>query len=459
MARSTGDRGRVALRITVLVGVAVVLASAVLAICGGSTPGPDVIVADLYDLAHYTTSGPVSGMRAYAVGTKSLNVGNKDLAWVSTTNKHPVIAQNMYRWKEDASRPGGRFEQVGMSWLKHGFTALANNEYCAGCSFEPGHGSGVWLGQGCSDPYSASLNGTQSRLGPRSEVDAFSGFYPYDGSHDPGTGDAALRKRLLVADDDLNPTLNTGARYFVEGHYVASDDAAAGNSLNNAAFREITVDASRNLAFVADGTNRCSWDITPATPTRTHCTIPAIQAWRLVDAAVQVVPADVPSEGRFHVAARVHENGDGTWRYEYAVHNLNSHRSARTFFVPLLPGVSASSAGFHDVDAHSGEPYATTDWTIDPLTPGGISWAAEEFAANANANALRWGTMYNFWFDADTGPVTGTVTLGLFRPGTPTEVGVSVPVPGALGSFFSDGFESGSGCAWSDREGGGAGCL
>jgi len=446
-------RKRTALRIAALGATAVALASGVLAICAGSTTGPDVIVADLYDLAHYTGGGAIEGKRAYAVGTKSLNIGDKDLRWVSGTNQHPVIAQNLYRWREDAEGRA-RFEQIGMSWLKHGFTALANNEYCGSCTFEPGHSSGSWLGQGCSDPYSAGLNGTQTRLGPRSEVNAFTGDFPYTGSLPPGTGDTTLRKRLLVADADVDWTQNLGARYFVEGHYIAADDAAAGNALNNAAYREVTVDANRNLAFVADSVNRCAWDLNPGSPTRTHCTIPAIYAWRAVDAAVQVAPVDVPGEGRFHVAARVHDNGDGTWRYEYAVHNLNSHRAARLLRVPLPAGVAAVNAGFRDAEHHSGEPYSTADWAIDPLAPGGIEWAAEEFAVDPNANALRWATTYNFWFDASTPPVEGPVALGLFRPGLTGEIPVAMPVPGPLGSLFADGFESGSACPWGARQNG-----
>jgi len=446
---------RTALRIAALAIAAVALASGVLAICAGSTTGPDVIVADLYDLAHYTTSGAIEGKRAYAVGTKSLNIGDKDLRWVSGTSEHPVIAQNLYRWREDAEGRA-RFEQVGMSWLKHGFTALAINEYCGSCTFEPGHSSGSWLGQGCSDPYSASLNGNQSRLGPRSEVDAFSGAFPYTGTLPPGSGDSTLRKRLLVADADVDWTQNLGARYFVEGHYIAADDAAAGNALNNAAYREVTVDVNRNLSFVADSVNRCAWDLNPGTPTRTHCTIPAIYAWRAVDPAVQVAPADVPGEGRFHVAARVHDNGDGTWRYEYAVHNLNSHRAARLFRVPLAAGVAATGAGFRDVEYHSGEPYSAADWEIDPLAPAGIEWAAEAYAVNQNANALRWATTYNFWFDAPTPPVQGPVAIGLFRPGLGAELAVAMPVPGPLGTLFADGLEAGSSCLWNASLNGGS---
>lgn len=454
--RSISGRGRAAARIGGLALCSAALASVVLAICAGSTGGPDVVLSDLYDLAHYTSGGAIDGKRAYAVGTKSLNVGNKDLAWFASINQHPVIAQNLFRWKSDALRPGGRLEQIGMSWLKHGFTALANNEYCGSCTFEPGHSSGNWLGQGCSDPYSASLNGSQNRLGLRSEVNAFTGFYPYTGSHPPGTGNTTLRKRLLVDDADVDWALNVGARYFVEGQYIAFDDALAGNGLNNASYREVSVASDRNLSFVSDSTNRCIWDLNPATPTRTYCTQPAIFAWRALDPRVELAIADVPGEGRFHLAARVHDNGDGTWRYEYAIHNLNSDRSAGQLFVPLPSGVAATNAGFHDVDYHSGEPYTNADWSIDTAAPGGVEWATVDFAVNPNANALRWATMYNFWFDADSPPVPGEVTLGLFKPGAPDSVAVPIPVPGALGAVFADAFETGATCLWDGREGGDA---
>jgi hypothetical protein len=41
---------------------------------------------------------------------------------------------------------------------------------------------------------------------------------------------------------------------------------------------------------------------------------------------------------------------------------------------------------------------------------------------NQNANALRWGTLYNFRFDADRAPYRVEAELGLFKPGTPTMV-------------------------------------
>ena len=69
---------------------------------------------------------------------------------IAGTNDHPVIAQNLYRIMD------GRIEQIGMSWLKHGFCALQQNA-CNTCT---GNGNGSALGTGCSDPYGSSLNGS-----------------------------------------------------------------------------------------------------------------------------------------------------------------------------------------------------------------------------------------------------------------------------------------------------------
>ena len=44
-------------------------------------------------------------------------------------------------------------------------------------------------------------------------------------------------------------------------------------------------------------------------------------------------------------------------------------------------------------------------------------WSSETFAENPNANALRWGTLYNFRVDMDVAPVSGVIRLVAFKPG------------------------------------------
>ena len=121
--------------------------------------GPDVIVGALNGIDSY---GSVGRIYAYALGTTSCNIGTAPVAWHGGTNQHPVIGQNIYRLKN------GRFEQIGMSWLKHGFTALHAATSAARAS-RPDRRQR--LGVGCSDPYGAGLNGSQGN-GPRNEVNA-----------------------------------------------------------------------------------------------------------------------------------------------------------------------------------------------------------------------------------------------------------------------------------------------
>jgi len=362
---------------------------------------PDVIVGDLHQVRYWGSVGSVAG---YSVGTVSCNVGDEPLEWFASTNRHPVIGQNMFRVKD------GVFEQIGQSWLKHGFTALQQS-LCGPCSPT----ASTTLGVGCSDPYSASLNGshTNNRLGPKYQINASSGFYPYPPFQGPI--DNVLSRRIQVDHADVDPNQNPGAVYFVEGQYVAPDDAEAFNHYNNSSYRRVTVSPS-SINFVGG-----------------HGTVRekvAVYAWQEVESAVEVEVVDIPNEeGRFYVGSNVIDLGNGNYRYVYAVQNQNSDRSGASLSLPVPAGVTVSNAGFSDVHYHSGEPIDGTDWNFDRSSTS-VSWTiTETFGQNEWANAIRWGTAYTFWFEADAAPTTGSATLGLFKPGTPDSVSFSLPVP------------------------------
>ncbi len=368
-----------------------------------SSAQPDVIVGDLPGMNSYGSEG---GIYAYSVATTSCNIGTTNLSWIANTPMHPVIGQEMYRLDD------GLFEQIGISWLKHGFCALQNPGLCPGCG--GGGGCLTFLTPGCSDPYSAGLNGTQSNLGPRSQVNPFTGVFPYPFSAPPFAG--VIARRLQVHEDDLDPALNAGAQYFVTGQYVTQDDSAAANNFNNASYRPIIVNAT-------------SYNISPAPGEPTRQQSPGIQAWQDEVPSVTLEDVAVPGEGLFILGYNVTDNGNGTWHYEYAIYNMNSDRAANSFTVQFPGSIGATNIGFHDVDHHSGEPYVGSDWT-GAYTPGvGITWQTTAFALNQNANALRWATMYNFRFDADVPPGQGLGTLGLFKPGTPTQLTMNIDIP------------------------------
>lgn len=381
-----------------------------MAVPATSLAGPDVIVGDLPDVWHWTSSGAINGMRAYSVATTSCNIGDQEFSWVELTNKHPVICQNMYRLSN------GRIEQIGMSWLKHGFCALQGT-ICGSCT-PAGSGCVDALGVGCSDPYSSNLNGTQTRLGPRFEVDPTKGFFPFPFSNPGGTTGNNLFKRLQVPESDLT---TPSALYFVEGQYIHQEDASAGNGNNNASYRRITINGSFSIT----------------TQGSTEREKPAIYAWRdhgngvnNPDNSVLIEPVDFGTGDRFIAASKVTDLGGGIWHYEYAVHNLNSDRAAGTVSVPIIPGTAVTNVGFHDIDYHSGEPYDNTDWS-STVTSSEVVWTSPQtFAQNPNSNALRWGTMYNFYFDANIPPVPGDLSITSFKPSSSPTRTATLEVPG-----------------------------
>jgi len=368
---------------------------------------PDVYVLTISGFVNY---GPVSGVQAYSVGTTSCNDGNDPLDWIANTNDHPVIGQNVFRWKPINGK--GRFEQLGQSWLKHGFCALDLNN-CGTCQ-----GTGCSsLGINCSDPYTASRNGFQPDAGPKYDVNATNGFFNYPPPDPSYSGSVA--RRLQVLTTDVDAANNPGAVWYVECMYSHFEDCPATDldrAADNASHRRLVLSAAGAITNFSGNT---------------IIKQPAIMSWPTHDASATVTRFDVPNEGSIFVGNRVWDNGDGTWDYEYAVHNMNFDRSIGSIGIEVDDSVTITNVGFHDVFYHSGEPFSGTDWTT---TDGAnvFTWATQTFAQNANANAIRWATMYNFRFTANAGPVDGDMTIGYFKPGVSTSGVQTVKVPGAV---------------------------
>jgi hypothetical protein len=410
----------------------------------GSGIGPDVIVGSLNSVMNVTAVG---GVDALAIGTTSCNVGSAILDWVANTNHHPVIRQNLYRYRVVAG--AGRFEQVGMSWVKHGFGA-AQDSFCCAC--QPG-GDGQHLGVGCSDPYDASTNGFQSILGPNWQINAHTGFFTYP-SADPAHGSDSLYRRCQVATSDLEVTGGGNTtRYFGEGHYVTWDDAQAGNGNNNVSYREMGVTGGpTNFTFALSASTQQGQ--------------PAIRAWAAADPGVQLADLQIPGEGLVVLGSRATDLGGGQWHFEYSVYNMNSDRSVGSFTVPVDAGVAVTNIGFHDVPYHDGDgpgdvSFSGLDWSASRVG-NELTWASETQAQNASANALRWGTLYSFRFDADVPPSSGSITLGLWKAGSPPSIVGPGAVPGngsgaSVESFcFGDG--SAGACPCGNSGSAGRGC-
>lgn len=360
--------------------------------------GGDMTFCQLYGLAQYGRSGDVVGL---AVATTSWNVGTSDLEWYSVpNNNHPFIAMNLYRLEED------RFEQIGQSWVKHGFFALGSEQCGTACTYQPGHAAGNWLGVGCTDTYSSGLNASQSNLGPRYEINPWTGWWLFNGSHlnFSHSHDGQIEHRIQVHDDDLDPVQHPSVEYYTEGYYVVHDDLL---TMNNAAWKPVTVAGSPG------GT----WNLGMSSASNPPTIGFAIDAW--TDARQTVIAEEVPPkksvspDGRCLLAAKSSKINLKQWHYEYAVLNIDMDRKVQSFSIPLSSDTSVNSIGFSAVQSH-GEPYSNTPWTSS-VANGAITWSTVD-------NPIRWGTLYNFWFNANTPPFDTDATLGLYEPGTPDSV-------------------------------------
>ena len=389
----------------------------------GSTPGPDVVVGDLPAVTQAGSSGSFVGL---GVGTTSCNYGVVDLNWFQLSNTdHPVIPQNMYRMSGGATN-NERFEQIGQSWLKHAFTALTENVCSLGCN---GVG-GTHLGSGCSDPYSSSLNASQSGLGSRAWVNPFTGAFPSTAASHTGHTHTGTSHRVLVAVSDLNTTANPGATYFAEGQYVTPHEYAwcqshpgQCNMYNNVSYRQFSVSGTTSFSF------------SPVAATVRKA--PAILAWT-GSTATTIEPAP-GVDGIGIVAYKVTSPSAGVWHYEYAVYNSTLDRAIQSFSVPLGCGVTLSNLGFHAPPQEPGwssdgtvsnSGFSSTAWTPNQ-TSTAVSWNSETLAQNQNANAIRWGTLYNFRFDSNRPPQAMNATVGFFKTGSPITVAVQGPAPAA----------------------------
>lgn len=363
--------------------------------CVARAFGPDLVIPDLPDILHF---GPVGRVHAYSVGFTVCNAGDSNASWVSFNNQHPVEGWNMYRIAD------GRIEQIGLSWLKHGFFADSQ----PGCGQCDPNQSGNRMGPGCQDVYDAQLNAYQPSLGPRSEVNPSTGYFPFPPSSPGGpSGNDVYKLCRVVASDLTTPD----ATYIVEGQIVHPDETSSRTTSNNNSYRQVTIDPATFEATLVG-------DTTPRTP--------AIYAWRehangtnMRDDTILYSPVDVYGDGRYIVASRVTELSPYEWHYEYAIQNLTSFRAAATFTVPSWRGSLPYNMSFHDVPYHSGEPYNSIPWILTRDSTGWGWKTFETFEQNQNANALRWGTMYSYSFDSCVPPGQSFASIGLFRPAPP----------------------------------------
>jgi hypothetical protein len=388
-------------------------------------PGPDVIVGDIEDVDQKGNNATQVGL---AIGTDSCNNGDQPVDWFALPQTdHPVVPQNLYRMSGGADNTE-RFEQVGQSWVKHTFLAL-EDFVCGNCNTS-GCQTGSHLCPGCSDPYVSDLNGNQNGIGSRAWINPFTGSFPSNANDHSGHVHDGVSHRILVNMTDLDTQQNPGATYFGEAAYISPHEFIwcqshpdQCNMFNNFSHRKFSVSGGpTNFIF------------TPVA--NTVRMQPAIQAWADTGATVTQVEPDPGNDGIFFVGYKVTGPNDGVWHYEYAIFNMNLDRAIQSFQVFFGFPVPLSNIEFHAPPQHPGWPhdgtagdagYSNAPWTVDMGDGSTLTWSSETLVQNPNANAIRWGTLYNFRFDSSAAPVSSNATISFFKTGSPVTVGVPAP--------------------------------
>ncbi len=375
----------------------------------GVVPGPDVITGDMADLY---VSGTTATELGLSIGITSCNRGNATAHFVAMpSTNHPVVAQNLYRMSANSDR----FEQIGQSWVKHTYGAKPANDCGFGCT-DPG--TITLLGVGCSDTYGTGQSASQTDLGSRAWVNPFTGAFPATARNHAGHVHSQTSHMILTGPSDVDPATNPGATYYAEVQYVVPDEYAwcqahpgECNMFNNPSHRRYSV---TDLSFFVFGPESDTVRMSPA-----------LEAW--TGATIIGFDNDPVLDGRGFFAYKVTNPSAGVWHYEYAIYNMNMDRAIQFFTVPLGCGITVSNIGFHAPLNHPGFPndgtlgnagFSNAPWT-PTQTASALSWSSQTFAQNQNANAIRWGTLYNFRFDADQPPQFVNATIGFFKTGSP----------------------------------------
>ena len=404
-----------------LIGLSVLLLAGLVADTASAQPnlrpGTDVSLGILgpADALAHIGSFP-NGEMCLAMATTSCNVGSVNVPWLQAMNAdHPMIAFLVTR------ETGNRMVQISdHSYLKHGFFALSNSQ-CTPCQ-QPSNGT--FLGVGCSDTYGVGNNGDNYWLAPTDEIDPWTGawepicsyfdqgFPPQNPPNDCNgikssiTPADALGTRVRILDADLD---SPGSRFHFQAHYVIIGEPESVRE-NNLGSRELVPNWNGN-----------SWNINVPNGGNPLIEGSVLQQWT---GATVSSNTNGNADGRVYLGFKVIDNGNGTWRYEYALHNRDNARGIKSLRIPVPAGVNLTNVGFHDIDQNVGN-----DWSF--------SQPAGEAVWSTTSNGLAWNTMYNFWFDADAPPSScdlATVEQDAAGPGTPSFT-INAAAPGAAVAY------------------------
>lgn len=362
-------------------------------------------------------------------------------------DQHPFLIWNMYRFN-----PDGSLEQVGRSGVKQAF--LTVNDACMDSS---DHNSHV-LGRGCYDTYSTSNNDFTNGLSPRSEILPASGRWGRCGStFDPdcngvmnSQSEDGFSQRMIVRESQISPTANPGAQWMLESWYLARQDIDIYNSMSTLRTTQAWTGSVWNVGYSDEKLGPAIDRWVPPAKTLVRGQLPPVTAGTrgtpggtLVSATARPrggglrAPTQMNVEflangGHAKLAVRAIDLGNGSWRYHYAVMNLDITFFTTTGSEPnlrvtanrgfdsfaLATSAAITAPAFRDGDA------AATDWAYTQPA-GAPTWSNTGGSA---ATSLFWGTLYSFSITSTAPPAHGIARLGTTAGGGQTfDVATLVP--------------------------------
>ncbi|MCA8941763.1 MAG: hypothetical protein KDB80_04320 [Planctomycetes bacterium] len=367
-----------------------------------------------------------SNQTVVSMTTTACNPGSVEGTWeANPATNHPLICQMYCRLSNN------RFEQINdYSYGKHSFGSTNSNGCGGGC----GGAAFNRLGLNCSDTYGSTLNWSRNDLGPLTEWNSWTGEFTFFGSHvdtgypqtSPDGASSAINpnNQRQFRCRILNNKIGTaGATYYAMAYYMHKWEPEA-NRENNMASKQISLSVGSASAISAQLHGNILED-------------------RYTGARVESATNEVGGttyDGRFYVGVHVADNGDGTWRYEYAVHNRDNHAGNVRFVVPCGSTATVTNIGTKDVNLNGWD--ASDNWTGEHIGNCIV------FDPGPGAPPQGWNTIYNFWFDCDAGPTDGTVEIfgdpSRLNPGAGVSVVVASDVPNVAPGAANE--DLGEGC-------------
>ncbi len=359
------------------------------------------------------------GRFVFAPNATLKNVGVADVVWQPKfSGDHPPYnnAQHPYLFWAAYREIDGRFEQIGTSQIKHAFFTVNTN-----CTIDCG--SNQILYPGCEDIYSVGNNDSGGNLGPKIELEAFTGIWEEVGSFfDPNSdgqqdnsSNNSDENRLIIHESDIN---NDSNDYYFSAWYIVRDDVNIFNTMGHRQYDLLPNQQQTSWSFINPG------PFTQGPASDAYLT-PNTTAPDLMSASHRTSQA---GEGHLTAAVKIIDLGGGEYRYNYMVENHDYDPQVEAIEIPLDDDAAFSAFIWSDLDDD-----ANNDWQVTRQDNRLI-------LTQVNDNHIDWGALFSFSFTTDRPPEAGQVTL-TGHENSQSQFTIQSLRPQLDDLIFEDGFE------------------